>query len=505
MRARLRCLLVILGLLLIGAPIASAAGGAASNARWYIAPFVGYTFMDTDYGKIAIKNSGFSADDAVYFGGRLGKTWESALGFELAGGYMSTKVSNPTPTAGADLSFWNYSLNVVYSPIVGKMGGPFLSGGFGFGTGTLSNASGAGVTFPGNNTDHVEGLLDLAAGWQFPVGENMGLRLEARNLLWIPDDGIESADLNYLIFGGAFAFNFGGKPKDADLDGVPDKKDACPNTPSGAKVDAKGCPIDSDGDGVFDGLDTCPDTPKGATVNAQGCPMDTDGDGVLDGIDQCADTPKGATVDATGCPRDSDGDGVFDGLDQCANTPTGVKVDASGCPLDTDGDGVFDGLDKCPNTPAGAKVDAEGCPIEITERETEMLDTGLIRLQNIEFETGKADIAKESYATLDIVGQLLTRWPDLKIEIGGHTDSRGAAKMNQALSEQRAQAVKDYLTGHFPGLQGEQYTVKGYGESKPLVPNKGEVNMSKNRRVEFTVLNKDVLKKESERRKTLQK
>ena len=268
MRARLRCLLVMLGLLVIGAPIASAAGGPASNSRWYIAPFVGYTLMDDDYGDIVLKNSGFSADDAIHFGGRLGKTWESALGFEIGGGYTPTKVSSAT--ADADLSFWYYSLSVVYSPIVGKMGGPFLSGGYGFGTGTLSNASGTGVTFPYNNTDHVEGLLDIAAGWQFPVGENMGLRLEARNLLWIPDGAIESAKLNYLILGGAFAFNFGGTPKDADLDGVPDKKDACPNTPSGAKVDAKGCPIDSDGDGVFDGLDTCPHTPKGATVTAQG-------------------------------------------------------------------------------------------------------------------------------------------------------------------------------------------------------------------------------------------
>ena len=47
-----------------------------------------------------------------------------------------------------------------------------------------------------------------------------------------------------------------------------------------------------------------------------GCPSDSDGDGVFDGIDQCPETPTGAQVDATGCPLDGDGDGVFDGIDQ---------------------------------------------------------------------------------------------------------------------------------------------------------------------------------------------
>jgi len=300
-------------------------------------------------------------------------------------------------------------------------------------------------------------------------------------------------------------FGFGAKPKDTDMDGVPDKKDRCPDTPKGATVDVNGCPTDSDGDRVWDGLDDCPNTPKGAKVDAKGCPMDSDGDGVFDGIDQCPDTPKGATVDAKGCPMDSDGDGVFDGLDQCPNTPKGATVDAKGCTTDSDGDGVVDGLDQCPNTPAGLKVDANGCPIEVTEKETELLDTGMIRLQNVNFETGKADLLPESFAALDEVGGILIKWPQLKIEIGGHTDSRGTAAKNQILSEHRAQSVKDYLTNKFSGLDASQLSVRGYGFSKPLVRNTTALNMAKNRRVEFKVLNRDALKKEIERRKMLQK
>jgi outer membrane protein OmpA-like peptidoglycan-associated protein len=334
----------------------------------------------------------------------------------------------------------------------------------------------------------------------------MGLRAEVRNLLWVPQKKWESAKLNYLLLGGALQFSFGGAPPaDTDGDGVIDKKDKCPDTPRGATVDATGCPSDADGDKVLDGLDQCQGTPNGVIVDAKGCPMDSDGDGVADGPDQCADTPKGATVDAKGCPMDSDGDGVSDGLDQCPATPKGVTVDAKGCPTDSDGDGVFDGLDKCPGTAANLRVDADGCPIEVTERETELLDTGMIRLHNVNFETAKSDILPESYATLDIVGILLTRWPQLQIEIGGHTDSRGSVKYNQTLSESRAQSVFNYLVGKFPALNTSQFTAKGYGELKPMAPNNNDLNMAKNRRVEFVVMNKDVLKKEVENRKLLKR
>src|SRR6185295_7218366 len=281
------------------------------------------------------------------------------------------------------------------------------------------------------------------------------------------DDLTASVGLHWLL---------GGKPKDTDLDGVREWLDECPGTPIGAKVDAKGCPKDSDGDGVLDGLDKCADTPKGCTVDKSGCPSDADQDGVCDGVDQCADTPKGASVDAKGCPSDADGDGVLDGLDQCADTPKGASVDAKGCPSDADGDGVWDGLDKCPDTSAGLKVDKDGCPIEYLEKETELLDTGMIRLQNVNFETGKATLLAESLPVLDVVGAILKKWPELKIEIGGHTDARGSNAANQKLSEARAQSVLSYLTQKYPELKAEQFAARGYGESRPVAPNTTALN-----------------------------
>jgi len=148
-------------------------------------------------------------------------------------------------------------------------------------------------------------------------------------------------------------------------------------------------------------------------------------------------------------------------------------------------------------------VDEKGCPIEIIERETEMMDTGRIRLQNVQFDTGKADLKPESFDPLNIVGQVLTQWPTLRIEIAGHTDDVGGNAANLRLSQARAQSVLNYLKGKFPAIDSTRFVARGYGEERPLVPNISDENRAKNRRVEFTVLNKDVLLKEGERRRLL--
>ena len=91
--------------------------------------------------------------------------------------------------------------------------------------------------------------------------------------------------------------------------------------------------IDSDKDGIFDKKDKCPGTPRGSKVDSNGCPLDSDGDGVLDYKDRCKETPLGVDVDKKGCPLDSDGDGIADYKDKCLLTPAGVEVDPNGCAL----------------------------------------------------------------------------------------------------------------------------------------------------------------------------
>jgi|GEM_PF-479027 len=259
---------------------------------------------------------------------------------------------------------------------------------------------------------------------------------------------------------------------DSDRDGIVDGLDQCPGTPADRQVDAKGCEPDSDGDTVVDALDQCPGTPADRQVDAKGCEPDSDGDAVVDVLDQCPDTPTGRQVDAKGCEPDSDGDTVVDALDQCPNTPTGRQVDAKGCEPDSDGDAVVDALDQCPDTPKGDTVDEKGCTIASS-----------IVLKGVTFESDKATLRPESARVLDEAAEAIQRYPHLSVEVVGHTDSTGGDAHNQALSEQRAQAVCDYFIQK--GIEAQRLKATGYGASKPVADNKDRQGREENRRVEL--------------------
>jgi len=432
-------------------------------------------------------------EDGPGFGATLGWRFTPSLVLEAQGLFGSSKADTvPHP----DHSFASYGFDLRWNLRSAESRAvPYVLTGLGVASSNLTG---------GNPENLWRGSGSLGLGMLVNVANpRTYVRLQVRDAFFRERDALEFS--NHFVVTAGVHFLFGGRIKDVDRDGVPDWKDHCPGTPIGATVDASGCPHDADQDSVLDGLDQCPNTPKGCKVDSKGCPNDADGDGVCDGVDQCPDTPKGAPVDAAGCSHDTDGDGVFDGIDQCPDTPKGCTVDAKGCPTDSDGDGVCDGVDKCPNTPAGLKVDANGCPIEVSEKETQLLDTGVIRIQNINFKTGKANIEGESFAVLDDVGRILQQYPALKIEIGGHTDDRGRPAANQKLSQARADSVMAYLTTHFPMIPSSQLTAKGYGSSSPVVPNVSDLARAKNRRVEFKVLNKDVLRTERERRRFIRK
>ena len=346
------------------------------------------------------------------------------------------------------------------------------------------NVGGGGMIFDtefGGNDGRgfLSGGLGVRRAWK-PGALRIELRLD-RTVTSADLSGGRDYTLPKLMAG--WTWGVGAPPKDTDGDGVYDKKDKCPDTPHGAIVDAVGCPKDSDGDGVYDGIDKCPDTPKGWPVDATGCPTDTDGDGVVDGLDKCPNTPKGCKVDASGCPTDADGDGVCDGIDQCPNTPKGCRVDAKGCPTDSDGDSVCDGIDQCPGTPAGTKVDAKGCPPPAPPPPPMFVGKKEFTLKGVNFDFGKSDLKPEAKAVLDTVADSLKAYPDVKVEVGGHTDNVGSVKFNQKLSEARAHAVRDYLVSK--GVNPANLTWKGYGEGGPIADNKTDEGRAQNRRVEL--------------------
>ena len=106
--------------------------------------------------------------------------------------------------------------------------------------------------------------------------------------------------------------------------------------------------------------------------------------------------------------------------------------------------------------------------------------------RKISFEPGSDTIDAAGAAIMDDIAEILKKCGELKIEIGGHTDSQGREVMNQQLSQSRAQAVLAELRKR--RVLTASYTAKGYGESQPIADNKTEEGREANRRIEFKVI-----------------
>lgn len=331
-----------------------------------------------------------------------------------------------------------------------------------------------------NSTSGVN--LNLGLGGKYYVSQATALYLETGFNSGIKSTNYAGKDVHDNFWKATLGVEFDlGKAKDSDMDGVPDKKDKCPNTPAGVAVDANGCPLDSDGDGVADYMDDCPQVP--GLTSLKGCP-DADGDGVADKDDKCPDTPKGVKVDAKGCPIDSDGDGVADYLDKCPDTPKDVKVDAKGCPIDSDGDGVPDYLDKCPTVP-GVKEN-NGCPREKTAEE---LEAERMKIDPVYFDTNKSNVKDSEKAKIEKLVNLLKENANYSVNIKGYADSMGSDAYNLGLSNRRVSSVvNSVLHGK---IKSKRITMKkGFGEANPAATNDTPEGRALNRRVEFEVTKK---------------
>jgi outer membrane protein OmpA-like peptidoglycan-associated protein len=181
--------------------------------------------------------------------------------------------------------------------------------------------------------------------------------------------------------------------------------------------------------------------------------------------------------------RDRDGDGVPDWLDRCDATGLTETADLSGCApaqRDGDADGVVDAADRCLTTAAGSRVDASGCELVVSAVPLAITQPVAIE-SRITFPLGSA-LSPEARQALDDIAQTLIDNGDLVVDVGGHSDARGTASANQALSLKRATVVRDYLVSR--GVESSRLHVRGYGSSKPLLSTR--LNDANNRRVEIT-------------------
>jgi outer membrane protein OmpA-like peptidoglycan-associated protein len=216
-----------------------------------------------------------------------------------------------------------------------------------------------------------------------------------------------------------------------------------------------------------------------------GCPIpDTDGDGILDPDDECIDV---VGVEAYhGCPiPDTDGDGILDTEDECKDVP-GV-AEYHGCPIpDSDADGILDPDDTCKDEPEtkNGYEDGDGCPDEIPEEIVKF--TGVI--EGIQFDTDKATIKKLSHKKLDSAVDVLAKFPSVNVEVSGHTDDKGERDHNLELSQNRANAVRDYLIAK--GIDASRISTRGAGPDEPIDDNKKKSGRAKNRRIEFKIVQK---------------
>ncbi len=151
-----------------------------------------------------------------------------------------------------------------------------------------------------------------------------------------------------------------------------------------------------------------------------------------------------------------------------------ASVTQSAVKLDSDVDSIADENDVCPGTPAGDLIDDSGCS----------LFSGTI--EGVEFLPGDYRLLGSSRTVLEELVSQLKSYPDVKLNLAGHTDNRGSAKQNLELSKQRVLAVVKFLVAN--GVQAERLRPFGFGESRPYYSNATEEGRMKNRRIEMSLL-----------------
>lgn len=139
---------------------------------------------------------------------------------------------------------------------------------------------------------------------------------------------------------------------------------------------------------------------------------------------------------------------------------------------DTDQDGVADNIDLCIETAQGIAVESTGCAADVA-----------INLKGVNFRYNSHELTDEAQLILDRVADTLSLHADLRLEVAGHTDSRGDPAYNQWLSLQRAQTVRDYLVTK--GVNPSHIGAAGYGGEQPIADNTTKEGLYMNRRVEL--------------------
>jgi outer membrane protein OmpA-like peptidoglycan-associated protein len=174
--------------------------------------------------------------------------------------------------------------------------------------------------------------------------------------------------------------------------------------------------------------------------------------------------------------------------------------------LTTDATGQF-AVGELPTGTYSVRVDAEGYLLKMSQFEVRPAETAMPSLslvpkpkeaqveltteevrirKQVFFKTNSAEISEKSNELLSEIADVLLRNPQVKqVEIQGHTDNKGDSEYNRQLSQQRAESVMQWLTT--AGVAADRMSARGYGDTRPLLPNLTDRNRARNRRVQFMI------------------
>lgn len=142
--------------------------------------------------------------------------------------------------------------------------------------------------------------------------------------------------------------------------------------------------------------------------------------------------------------------------------------------VDSDNDKIADLIDICPGTNPNVPVGVDGCS----------LFSGSI--DAVDFDPGDHQLNSGSRISLATLVELLNTHPDVVLQLEGHTDNRGAARDNLALSKRRVMSVVKYMVAN--GIDGNRLKPLGFGENRPVMTNASAQGRAENRRIEMSVV-----------------
>jgi outer membrane protein OmpA-like peptidoglycan-associated protein len=406
-------------------------------------------------------------------------------------------------------------LRLILSPFDMDVWNPYAYGGVG------------GLYYTIDKTPSVPSPKEPSGGdeWTtiFPIGGGFEIGLSEALILDVTGGYTftQTDDLNAYNNGGAkdgyfnlglgLTFVNGSGASDNDLDGLTKSEEK--------KIGTNPDNPDTDGDALKDGEEVM--TYKTDPLNS-----DSDGDILKDGqevnthktdplvadtdTDMLKDGEEVFTYKTNPMDADSDDDSISDGKEVFEYKTDPLKPDTDKDLLtdgeeisrfntnpiapDTDGEGLLDGEEVNQYRTDPLNVDTDGGTVndyKEVKRGTDPLDPEddvvkidvPIVLEGITFATGKSDITPESARVLEGALKTLSTYPDIIIEISGHTDDVGSSSSNLRLSQRRADSVRQWLI--LKGVNPDRIISKGYGEDYPMVPNDTKDNRRRNRRIEF--------------------